>query len=65
MYLQLDDKTDQYNRLRVQYEEKRAECLKIQTEYQELEERFFKSGVKSKEEIGRDLKVKNNLPDFD
>ena len=58
---QVDNKTEEYNRLRIQFEEKRAECLKLQTEYQELEERFFKSGLKSKEEVGRELRVRKFL----
>ena len=58
---QVDNKTEEYNLLRIEFEEKRAECLKLQTEYQELEERFFKSGLKSKEEVGRELRVRKLL----
>ena len=55
--MQLDDKTKECNHLRVQFEEKRAECLKIQTEFRETEDRFFRSDVKSKEEITKGLRV--------
>lgn len=53
---QLDDKTEEFNQCRIQLEESRSECLKYQTQFRELEERFFQSDVKSKEEIGRELR---------
>jgi len=40
------------------YEEKRAECLRTQTEYKELEERYFNSKARSMEDVGRSLKVR-------
>lgn len=53
---QLDDKTEEFNRYRIQLEESRSECLKYKTQLRELEERFFQSDVKSKEEVGRELR---------
>jgi len=62
---ELEEKTETADRLRVQLEEKRAECLKWQTEYQELEDRFFKSDIKSKEEISKELKEEIKLLRFE
>eukprot|EP00795_Rhopilema_esculentum_P005871 gene5871-11197_t len=60
-----DGKTEDLNRLRIQLEEKRSECLKLQTEYQELEERFFKSDTRSKDEIASQLKEEIKLLRYD
>jgi hypothetical protein len=53
----LDDKTEEFGRCRVRLEESRSECLKYQTQLREMEERFFQSDVKTKEEVGRELRV--------
>lgn len=50
---------EELSSLRVLHEEKRAECIKLQTEYQELEERFFRSKVYDKEKMDNQLKVIN------
>ena len=57
LYHQLDDKTEEFSRCRLQLEESRSECLKYQTQLREMEERFFHSDVKTKEEVGRELRV--------
>ncbi|XP_046858900.1 myosin heavy chain, clone 203-like isoform X2 [Xenia sp. Carnegie-2017] len=53
---QLDDKTEELSRCQIKLEESRAECLKYQTQLREIEERFFQSDVKSKEDMGRELR---------
>jgi len=54
----LNERTEDYNKFRAMYEEKRAECLRTQTEYKELEERYFNSKARSMEDVGRSLKVR-------
>ncbi|XP_028405117.1 uncharacterized protein LOC114527615 [Dendronephthya gigantea] len=53
---QLEDKTEEFNQCRVQLEESRSQCLKYQTQLREMEERFFQSDIKTKEEVGRELR---------
>lgn len=55
--LQLDRKTEDLNKLRIELEEKRAECLKVRTQLQEMDDKFFDSQTKTKEELGRALRV--------
>jgi len=62
---QLHDKSEDFNTLRIQYEEKRAECLRIETEYKELEERFFHSKSKPMEDANRSLKDEMKNMRFD
>ena len=59
-YIQLDRKTGDLNNLRIELEEKRAECLKLKTQLQEMDEKFFDSQAKTKEEIGRALRVRHH-----
>jgi len=47
---------EELSNLRVIHEEKRAECMKLQTEYQDLEERFFQSKALDKENFDNQLK---------
>ncbi|XP_073251305.1 uncharacterized protein [Porites lutea] len=54
--VELDRKTGDLNNLRIELEEKRAECLKLKTQLQEMDEKFFDSQAKTKEEIGRALR---------
>ena len=56
-FQKLDQKTEECANVRVELEEKRASCLKLQTQLQEMDERFFTSQAKSKEELGRELRV--------
>ena len=59
-YIQLDRKTGDLNSLRIELEEKRVECLKLKTQLQEMDEKFFDSQAKTKEEIGRALRVRHH-----
>ena len=56
----MDDKTEEFARSRIQLEESRSECLKYQTQLRELEERFFQSDLKTKEDVGRELRVRRD-----
>ena len=53
-------KSEDCNNLRLELEDKKAECLKLKTQLQEMDERFFDSQAKTKEEIGRELRVSNS-----
>lgn len=55
----MNEKTDAFDKLRLQFEETRVECVKVRTDYEELEERFFNSKVKSMDEVERSLKVRH------
>ncbi|XP_074607901.1 uncharacterized protein LOC141860639 [Acropora palmata] len=54
--IELDRKTEDLNKLRIELEEKRAECLKVKTQLQEMDDKFFDSQTKTKEELGRALR---------
>lgn len=58
--MKLDDKTEELSRCQIKLEESRSECLKYQTQLREIEERFFQSDIKSKEDMGRELRVNMN-----
>ena len=47
----------EFNNMRVLHEEKREECLKLQTDFKELEDRFFHSKTREKENADQQLKV--------
>ena len=63
-YLQLDHKTEDFNNLRIELEEKRAECLRLKTQLQEMDDKFFDSQAKTKEELGRALRVRTHCVDY-
>ena len=48
------------NNVRIELEEKRAECLKLKTQLQEMDDKFFDSQAKTKEELGRALRVRTD-----
>ncbi|XP_068706076.1 myosin-6-like isoform X2 [Montipora foliosa] len=54
--IELDRKAEDFNKLRIELEEKKAECLKLKTQLQEMDEKFFDSQAKTKEELGRSLR---------
>lgn len=54
--IELDHKTEDLNNLRIELEEKRAECLKLKTQLQEMDDKYFDSQAKTKEELGRALR---------
>ncbi|PFX15156.1 hypothetical protein AWC38_SpisGene20639 [Stylophora pistillata] len=54
--IELDHKTEDLNNLRIELEEKRAECLKLKTQLQEMDDKFFDSQAKTKEELGSALR---------
>ena len=62
--LQLDRKTEDLNNLRIELEEKRAECLKLKTQLQEMDDKYFDSQAKTKEELGRALRVRTECFDY-
>ena len=62
--LQLDHKTEDLNNLRIELEEKRAECLKLKTQLQEMDDKYFDSQAKTKEELGRALRVRTECCDY-
>lgn len=45
-------------------EEKRAECLKLKTQLQEMDDKYFDSQAKTKEELGRALRVRTECADY-
>lgn len=56
LQLQLDKKTEEFNNLRLLHEESRTECVKLKTNLQELEDRFFHSKVRERENVDGQLK---------
>ena len=59
-HLQLDHKSEDLSNLRIELEEKRAECLRLKTQLQEMDDKFFDSQAKTKEELGRALRVRTH-----
>jgi hypothetical protein len=53
----LDRKSEDVTSLRIQLEEQRAESLRLKTQLQEMDDRFFDSQAKTKEQLGRELRV--------
>ena len=58
---QLDKKTEEFNNLRILHEESRTECVKLKTNLQELEDRFFHSKVREREAVDGQLKVREEI----
>ncbi|XP_032219078.1 ELKS/Rab6-interacting/CAST family member 1 [Nematostella vectensis] len=53
---ELDRKSEDFNSLRIELEEKRAECLRLKTQLQEMDDRYFDSQAKTKEQLSRELR---------
>lgn len=53
----MDRKSEEVTTLRIQLEEQRAETLRLKTQLQEMDDRFFDSQAKTKEQLGRELRV--------
>ncbi|XP_065642174.1 cingulin-like [Hydra vulgaris] len=58
----LEEKTNDFNAMRVAFEEKLAESLKVQTELKQLEDKYFYSRERSKEQV--DSVLKNELKEL-
>ncbi|EDO46278.1 predicted protein, partial [Nematostella vectensis] len=57
---ELDRKSEDFNSLRIELEEKRAECLRLKTQLQEMDDRYFDSQAKTKEQLSRELRVQDD-----
>ncbi|XP_028514928.1 ELKS/Rab6-interacting/CAST family member 1 [Exaiptasia diaphana] len=53
---EIDRKSEELSSLRIQLEEQRAETLRLKTQLQEMDDRFFDSQAKTKEQLSRELR---------
>ncbi|KAK3749274.1 hypothetical protein QZH41_016052, partial [Actinostola sp. cb2023] len=57
---EIDRKSEEISTLRIQLEEQRAESLRLKTQLQEMDDRFFDSQAKTKEQLSRELRIQDD-----